>query len=55
MTSLAKVNRTGPFKDILAHVPLDDDLINAKVWSDEGIDTRTHSLAKLAYDKVFVV
>jgi nucleotide-binding universal stress UspA family protein len=39
MTSLAKVNRTGPFKDILAHVPLDD--------SAEGVIRSAVSMARL--------
>ena len=39
MRSLAKVNRTGPFKDILAHVPLDE--------SAEGVIRSAVSMARL--------
>src|SRR5215475_12113237 len=39
MRSLAKVNRTGPFKDILAHVPLDE--------SAEGVIGSAVSMARL--------
>ena len=39
MRSLAKVNRTGPFKDILAHVPLDD--------SADGVIRSAVSMARL--------
>ena len=38
-----------------AQVPMDNELKNAAAWTEAQIDVRTKALAKLAYEKVFVV